>query len=133
MGQFSAKRVTTSSFTGTTNPILLVKEKKPQHPADPSESCLFCQGLHAPVIWLPWTHHLPHLPDVGLHVKITQCNSGNPPVWVVSALWLPTAVTAQATFTQPTPLRAGRALLLLQMLTNVPPPVAGSACHGLLC
>ena len=137
VGEFSAKRVTTSSFAGTTKPILLGKKKKNHHPADPSESCLCCWELRVPVIQLSWIHQLSaSSPWRGATCKDhSGYDSGSP-----QSRWsLPSGCPqlSSATFTQPAvcrPRRVGRALLLLllllQMLTTVPPPVVGSACHG---
>ena len=73
VGEFSAKRVTTSSFAGTTKPILLGKKKKiiilliPQNLASAAESFVFPSSS-----CLGYISCLPPLPDVGPHVKITQ-------------------------------------------------------------
>ena len=137
VGEFSAKRVTTSSFAGTTKPILLGKKKKiiilliPQNLASAAESFVFPSSS-----CLGYISCLPPLPDVGPHVKITQGTTLESP----QSQWsLPSGCPqlSSATFTQPAvcrPRGAGRALLLLllllQMLTTVPPPVVGSACRG---
>ena len=92
VGEFSAKRVTTSSFAGTTQPILL--EKKIHHPADPSESCLCCWELRVPITRLSWIHQLSaSSPWCGATCKDhSGYDSGNPPVSVGLAIWLLTAV-----------------------------------------
>lgn len=94
VGEFSAKRVTTSSFAGTTKPILLGRKKKNHHPADPSESCLCCWELRVPVIQLSWIHQLSaSSPWRGAACKDhSGYNSGKPPISVELAIWLPTAV-----------------------------------------
>ena len=71
---------------------------------------------------------------MGPYVKITQGRT----LQILQSRWgLPSGCPqlSSATFTPPAACRprgAGRALLLLplQMLTTVPPPVAGSACRG---
>ena len=127
VGEFSAKRVTTSSFAGTTKPILLGKKKIiilliPQNLASAAESFVFpssgCLGYISCLASSPWC---------GAACKDhSGYDSGKPPIPVGLAIWLPTAVIGQLHPTSSLPATRGGESSAAASAA----PVVGSACRG---